>query len=59
MKQVTAAIDHLVYGVPELSVGIVRMAELLGVAAAPVAAMKGVVATTRYFPWVRTPTSRS
>ena len=35
MRQVTAAIDHLVYGVPELSVGIVRMAELLGVAAAP------------------------
>ena len=35
MRQVTAAIDHLVYGVPELSAGVARVAELLGVAAAP------------------------
>ena len=30
-----AAIDHLVYGVPELTAGVARLADLLGVAAAP------------------------
>ena len=30
-----AAVDHLVYGVPELSAGVARIAELLGVTAAP------------------------
>ena len=31
----TAAIDHLVYGVPELPAGVARLADLLGVTAAP------------------------
>ncbi|MDE0023255.1 MAG: VOC family protein [Spirochaetaceae bacterium] len=31
----TAAVDHLVYGVPELSAGVARIAELLGVTPAP------------------------
>ena len=31
----TAAIDHLVYGVPELAAGVARLADLLGVTAAP------------------------
>ena len=31
----TAAIDHLVYGVPELTAGVARLADLLGVTAAP------------------------
>ena len=31
----TAAIDHLVYGVPELTAGVSRLADLLGVTAAP------------------------
>ena len=31
----TAAIDHLVYGVPELSAGVARIAELFGMAASP------------------------
>ncbi len=30
-----AAIDHLVYGVPELTAGVARLADLLGVTAAP------------------------
>ena len=31
----TAAVDHLVYGVPELAAGVARIAELLGVTPAP------------------------